>query len=275
MNSSYCPCENNNHLPPNNLMNEFHAHPMNIHMNNTSNLSEEDEKIVLYGYNSHIHDSDSDDKKHKHIPNQYIQPCNNSDIGNNSLCKPDYNQPLPDYNQALTDYPVENYIFGMVNVKKMHIAPILKCFEQHHNVVLEIDYDDFLYPITFIDNNQKTNNHIPFLYSVESLIYQLTNAGSKKFVFIMQFFVENCMYHASFSLENICNVPGYQVLLFTKMLSGADDLYKLFQKLNGCNKKIEAYGICMSFYLSGGKIISPCNNNNKYDKKKKVKKYCS
>lgn len=274
MNSSYCPCENNNHLPPNHLMNGFHPHQTNVNGLN-SNLSEEDEKIVLYGYNSHIHDTDSDEaiaRKHKQI-HMHVPECNNCDMDNNSLCKPDYNQPLPDYNQALTDYPVENYIFGMVNVKKMLIAPILKCFEQHHNVVLEIDYEDFLYPITFIDNNQKTNNNIPFLYSVESLIYQLTNAGSKKFVFIMQFFVENCMYHASFSLENICNVPGYQVLLFTKMLSGADDLYKLFQKLNGCNKKIEAYGICMSFYLSGGKIISPCNN--KCDKKKKVKKYCS
>lgn len=255
MNTLHCPCENNlnesqihEHMFHNHGINHDHNHGLNPAIDRET--TDENEKIVLYGYDPNINKNDSTEK-----------------INNFPQIKSDTASSLCNYN--VPDYPIENFIFGMVNIKRMLIAPIYKCFENHNNVVLEIESDDFLYPITFVDNQCKTNNNIPFLYSVDSLIHQLTSdKEGKKFIFIAQFFVENCMYHASFKLENICNVPGYQVLLFTKMLSGADDLYKLFQKLNGCNKKIEAHGICMSFYLSGGKIMSPCNDH----KKKKVKK---
>jgi hypothetical protein len=240
MNTLHCSCENNLNLD------QIHDHMYET--------TDENEKIVLYGYDPNINKNNSSEK----INNNFPQIKADTTVSSSSL-----------YNYNVPDYPIENFIFGMVNIKKMLIAPIYKCFENHNNVVLEIESDDFLYPITFVDNQCKTNNNVPFLYSVDSLIHQLTSdKEGKKFIFVAQFFVENCMYHASFKLENICNVPGYQVILFTKMLSGADDLYKLFQKLNGCNKKIEAYGICMSFYLSGGKIMSPCSDH----KKKKVKK---
>lgn len=249
MNTSYCPCENNINNSNSNLYKNNH-HEIDHEINNYENVQHE--KVVLYGYDPNIN-------KNISINKEDISPQIKSDsISTSSV-----------YNGVLPDYPIENFIFGMVNIKKMLIAPIYNCFENHNNVVLEIEYDDFLYPITFVDNQCKTNSNVPFLYSVDSLIHQLSTTENKKFIFVVQFFVENCMYHASFVLDNICNVPGYQVLLFTKMLSGADDLYKLFQKLNGCNKKIEAHGICMSFYLSGGKIMTPpCQHN----KKKKVKK---
>jgi hypothetical protein len=155
-----------------------------------------------------------------------------------------------------------NFVFGLLNVKKMEIIPGCPC-----EFVLQINYIDFLCPLSIVDQNDKTNQDIPFLISLDSWIFQLQKR--KNITLIIQCYIENCCFHFIFKVKEVCYIPGYQLIIFTKIISGHKD--SPLVKILKCHHKIMAYNAQISYYIPQGRISFPkikCEHSQKKHKKR-------
>lgn len=197
-------------------------------------------------------------------------PNAEQDQGNNSVKRV----------QFKPDFLYDQFIFGQINIKKMDIifqGPAVQsnsvqnqnvsaglrkyplkpvCHPPQFNIAIQIEYNDFLYPITVVDQHGKTNCEIPFLYSVDSFLFQLQKKN--KTFLIAQFFYENCCFNLSFRIYDVCIIKNYQVTLFAQTLCHSKDLEKLFHN-NRCQNKVSVHCIFSSFYIQCGKMTFPKN----------------
>lgn len=157
------------------------------------------------------------------------------------------------------------FVFGLLNVKRMEIIP-----SAPSEFVLQINYCDFLCPLSIVDQNDKTNQDIPFLISLDCFIYQLQKR--KNTTMVTQAYVDNCCFHFIFKVKEVCYIPGYQVILFVKLLCGQTEnhLIKIFKK-KPCHNKLVATNICISYHIPQGRISFPKFKSDNSQRKLKKK----
>ena len=157
-------------------------------------------------------------------------------------------------------YGKNPFVFGLLNIRKMDLILNDTCT---CDLALQIDYSDFMYPITIVDQSEKTNKDIPFLFSVESFLFQLQKRRHS--LLIMQFFIENCCFNFVFRVLNICYIPNYQATIFVRTVSNLKDLEKIIYK-SRCNPKVGAHCVVCSFYVDEGRISFPKEPSKMYRK---------
>lgn len=169
-----------------------------------------------------------------------------------------------DKNEPILSQHSEYYIYGMMNIRKMEMV-----YTNFSEFILQINHNDFLYPLTIIDESEKTNKDIPFLFSLDSLLFQFEKR--KNGVLISQFFIEDCCFHFIFKILDVCNIKGYQVSLFVQPLCDEKDIHKIFKRNCGY-QKILAHSIVMSYHINDGRISFPKKNDKCVEDKKTRKK---
>lgn len=158
-------------------------------------------------------------------------------------------------------YGKNPFVFGLLNIRKMDLILNDTCT---CDLALQIDYSDFMYPITIVDQSEKTNKDVPFLFSVESFLFQLQKRRHS--LLIMQFFIENCCFNFVFRVLNICYIPNYQATIFVRTVSNLKDLEKIICK-SRCNPKVGAHCVVCSFYVDEGRISFPKEPSSKMYRK--------
>jgi hypothetical protein len=154
------------------------------------------------------------------------------------------------------------YIYGMMNIKKMDMI-----HTNFQEFILQVSHADFLCPLTVVDQNQKTNKSVPFLFSLDSLLYQIEKI--KNAVLVCQFFIDDCCFHFTFRVVDMCNIKGYQSTFFVEPLCSDMEIQKIFRS-NCSYQKIQAHSIVISYHINDGYIVYP---KIQAEEKKKNKTY--